>query len=62
MSERELSTYDPDSLSEPEIREEIDRIDDLAGAAYIREHERKRALLRELNRRLPGCKAPAVFL
>jgi hypothetical protein len=62
MSERDLSGYGPDSLSEPEIRAEIDRIDALAGEACIREQDRKRALLSELNRRLPGRNEPAVFL
>jgi hypothetical protein len=61
MSQRDLSEHDADSLSEPEIRAEIDRIDALAGEAYLREKERKSALLRELNRRLPGDH-PGVFL
>jgi hypothetical protein len=43
MSERDLSRYDPDSLSEPEIREEIDRIDALPAEPYIQEEERRRA-------------------
>lgn len=62
MSERDLSRYGPDSLSEPEIRAEIDRIDALPREAYIREQDRKHALLWELNRRLPGRNEPAVFL
>jgi hypothetical protein len=62
MSEHDLSRYDPGSLSESEIRQEIDRIDALPGEASIRDGERKRALLRELNRRLPGCEPPPVFL
>lgn len=62
MPERDLSRYDPDLLSETEIRQEIGRIDDLTGEAYTREQDRKRALLRELNRRLPGRHEPAVFL
>lgn len=61
MSERDLSGCDSDSLSESEIREEIDRIDALPREAHIPEKERKRALLRALNRRLPGYE-PAVFL
>jgi hypothetical protein len=55
-------THDPDSLSEPEIREETDRIDALPVEARIREIERKRALLRELNRRLPGYEPAVLFL
>ncbi|MGH3192544.1 MAG: hypothetical protein ACRDPY_21840 [Streptosporangiaceae bacterium] len=62
MPERNLSGNDPGSLSEPEIRAEIDRIDALAEGAYIREKECKRALLSELNRRLPARHEPAVFL
>lgn len=62
MSEHDLSRCDPDSLSESEIRREIDRIDALPGQASIPEKERKRALLRELNRRLPGYESPPVFL
>ena len=62
MSERDLSGYGPESLSESEIRAEIDSIDALPGEAYIREQDRKRALLSELNRRLPGRNEPAVFL
>lgn len=61
MSERDLSRYDPESLTEPEIREEIDRIDALLWEAQIQEKERKRALLLELNRRLGGFE-PAIFL
>jgi hypothetical protein len=62
MAEHDLSGYDLDSLSDLEIREEIDRIDALPAEAYVREKERKRALLLELNRRLPGRHEPAVFL
>ena len=61
MSEHDLSCCDPDSLSEPDIRQEIDRIDALPVEARIREKARKRALLLELNRRLGG-REPAVFL